>query len=113
MVKVLAGANDPERCWQGFTVASLAVASQARVSLWLASEAVWLAVPGHAEEMTLPEAPPLADLRDLVLASGTITACTQCLARRDIHELLPGVRQAGAAAFVEEILQQGVQALTY
>lgn len=111
----MAGAHDLERCWQGFTVAALALTTGAPVSVWLASDAVWLAVPGRAEELSLPGAPPLADLRDAILAGGTLTACTQCLGRRDLGtaDLLAGVRQAGAAAFVEEILVPGAQALTY
>ena len=46
---------------------------------------------------------------------GTVTVCTQCAARRDISEadLLPGVRIAGAAAFVEETLADQAQALVY
>ena len=44
-----------------------------------------------------------------------MTVCTQCAARRDLTEadLLPGVLIRGAAAFVEEVLQDGVQALVY
>ena len=52
---------------------------------------------------------------DGVLTSGTVTLCTQCAARRGITEsdVLPGVRLAGAAAFVEEALADGMQALVY
>ena len=49
VVKVTCGADDPERANQAFVVASAAVASGARVSLWLAGEAAWYAVPGRAE----------------------------------------------------------------
>jgi predicted peroxiredoxin len=115
VIKVLAGASDPERCWQGFTVATMAVAAGAQVSMWLASDAVWLAVPGQAERLSLPQAPPLVELVDAVRTGAMLTACTQCLTRRDIApaDLLPGVRVAGAAAFVAEILQPDTQALTY
>ena len=49
------------------------------------------------------------------LAGGQVTLCTQCAARRDITaaDVLPGVRIAGAAAFVEECLADGAQALVY
>lgn len=115
VVKVTAGAEAPERCAQAFTVASVALASGAQVSLWLTGEASWFAVPGTAENFELPHSPPLADLRDAILAGGRITLCTQCAARRGIEEseLLPGVRVAGAQSFVEEILGDGVQALVY
>ena len=59
--------------------------------------------------------PTLADLRDAVLAAGTVTVCGQCAARRDLTEadLVPGVVIRGAAAFVEEVTAEGAQALVY
>jgi predicted peroxiredoxin len=83
--------------------------------MWLTGESVWFAVPGRAEEFELPHAAPLADLRDAVLAGGTLTVCTQCAARRHLtqEQLLPGVRIAGAASFVDEVLRDGSQALVY
>ena len=115
LVKVTAGAEAPERCAQAFTVSSVAVASGVPVSLWLTGEASWFAVPGRAEEFVLPHSAPLADLRDAVLDGGQVTLCTQCAARRSLTEsdVLPGVRLAGAAVFVSEALEDGVQALVY
>jgi predicted peroxiredoxin len=115
VVKVTCGAEDPERCNQGFTVAATALASGAEVSLWLTGEAAWYGVPGRAEEFALPHASPLASLLVAVLAGGQVTVCTQCAARRgiDASDVLPGVRIAGAAVFAEEILQPDVQALVY
>jgi len=115
VVKVTAGVEEPERCSQAFTVAATALAAGVEVSLWLTGEAAWLALPGRAEELVLAEAVPLADLRDVVLASGTLTVCTQCAARRGIgaDALLPGARLAGSAVFVEEVLGDDVQALVY
>ena len=115
VVKVTAGAEAPERCAQAFTVAATAVAAGAQVSLWLTGEASWLAVPGRAEAFELPLSAPLADLRDAVLAGGTLTLCTQCAARRELtaDDLLPGVRLAGAASFVDEVLADGTQTLVY
>lgn len=115
VIKCTAGPEDPERANQAFTVASAAVAAGASVSLWLTGDAAWFGVPGRAEEMTLPLAAPLSELRDLVLASGTITVCTQCAARRSIgsDDVIPNVRIAGAAAFVEEALGVHAQVLVY
>jgi predicted peroxiredoxin len=50
-----------------------------------------------------------------VLAAGTVTVCTQCAARRDIttDDLIKGIRIAGAATFVAEIMAEGAQALVY
>ena len=115
VVKVMAGSDDPERCAQAFTVASTALASGAEVSLWLTGEAAWFALPGKCEEFELPHSAKLADLRDAILAGGKITLCTQCAVRRGINEgdQIPGIVIAGAASFVEEILQPNVQALVY
>ena len=115
VVKCTAGGEEPERCAQAFTVAATALAAGASVSLWLTGEAAWFAVPGRAEEFSLPHAAPLADLRDAVLAGGRLTVCTQCAARRGITEddLIDGVVIRGAASFVDEALTPGVQALVY
>lgn len=115
VVKVTAGADEPERCSQAFTVAATAAASGVPVSLWLTGEAAWFAVPGRAEAFSLPHSAPLADLLAVVLASGSVTLCTQCAERRGItaDSVVPGVRIAGAAAFVEEALAPGAQALVY
>jgi predicted peroxiredoxin len=115
VVKCTSGEDAPERCSQAFTVASTALAAGASVSLWLTGEAVWMAVPGRAEAFELPHSAPLAELRDAVLAGGALTVCTQCAARRDLtqDDLLPGVRIAGSATFVDEALRDGTQALVY
>jgi predicted peroxiredoxin len=106
---------DPEPCSQAFTVAATALASGAVVSLWLTGDATLLATPGRAEDFTLALAAPLADLRDAVIVDGRLTVCTQCAARRGLGaaDLLPGVRLAGAATFVDEVLAEGAQALVY
>ena len=115
LVKITCGAEAPERYSQGVTVAATAVAAGAEVSVWLTGEATYLALPGRAEEFELPYAAPLAELRDTLLAGASVTVCTQCAARREITEpdLLPGVRIAGEASFVEEALAPGTQALVY
>lgn len=115
IVKATAGVDAPERCAQAFTVAATAAAAGATVSLWLTGESSWFALPGRAAEFELPHSAPLPDLLAAVLAAGTVTLCTQCAARRGItaEDVLPGVRIAGAAAFVEEVLADGAQALVY
>jgi predicted peroxiredoxin len=115
IIKVTAGKDDPERCNQAFTVAAAAVASGVPVSLWLTGESAWFGLPGRAEDFSLPHAAPLADLLAGVLAAGTVTVCTQCAARRDItsDDLVTGIRIAGAATFIAEIMTEGTQALVY
>ncbi|GAB3857063.1 DsrE family protein [Micromonospora andamanensis] len=115
VVKATAGADAPERCAQAFTVAATAAAAGVPVSLWLTGESTWFALPGRAQNFELPHSAPLAELLHVVLATGTVTACTQCAARRDIDsgDVIPGVRIAGAAVFVEETMAEGAQALIY
>jgi predicted peroxiredoxin len=114
VVKCTAGAEEPERANQAFTVAASAAAAGAPVSLWLTGDATWFAVPDRAA-LDLEHATPLADLLDLVLAAGSVTVCSQCAVRRGLREadLVEGVVIKGAAVFAEEILQDGVQALVY
>jgi len=115
VIKATAGKDDPERCNQAFTVAAAAVASGVQVSLWLTGEAAWFSVPGRAADFSLPHAAPLSDLLASVLALGAVTVCSQCAARRDIttSDVIDGVRIAGAATFVAEIMADGAQALVY
>ncbi|MGH3216578.1 MAG: DsrE family protein [Trebonia sp.] len=115
VIKATAGKDDPERGNQAFTVAAAAVASGVQVSLWLTGEAAWFSVPGRAADFSLPHAAPLTDLLASVLALGTVTVCSQCAARRDIttSDVIDGVRIAGAATFVAEIMADGAQALVY
>ncbi|MFC4067227.1 DsrE family protein [Actinoplanes subglobosus] len=115
VVKATAGADAPERCNQAFNVASTAATAGVDVSLWLTGESTWFALPGRAATFTLAHAAPLPDLLELLLEAGRVTACTQCAARRDITpaDVIPGIRIAGAAVFVEEIMSEGAQALVY
>ncbi len=115
VVKVTVGVESAEKCAQAFTVAAVAATSGIDVSLWLTGESAWLALPGRAEQVELDHSPALSELRDTVLASGQITLCTQCAARRGIEPdaLIPGIRIAGASTFVAEALADDTQALVY
>ncbi len=114
VVKATWGAERPEALLQAFTVAATAAASGLEVSLWLTGDATLTALPG-TEDVRIPHSPPLSELRDAVLAAGTVTVCAQCAARRDIVEadLIPGARIAGAATFVAEATAEGATALVY
>ncbi|HEY3905510.1 MAG TPA: DsrE family protein [Streptosporangiaceae bacterium] len=115
VIKVTVGKNDVERCNQAFNVAATAVASGVPVSLWLAGEASWLALPGQAAQIRLAYATPLDELLTAILQGGTVTLCTQCAARREITEddLIKGVRIAGSTTFVAEVLAEGAKPLIY
>ena len=114
VVKVTCAADDPERANQGLTVAATALTAGADVSLWLTGEGAWLGVAGR-ETFSLAHAAAPEGLVESVLVGGRVTVCTQCAARRSITEadVFEGVRIAGAAAYVEEVLAPDVQALVY
>jgi len=115
VVKVTCGTEALERLNQGFTVAATALAAGVDVSLWLTGDATWMAVPGRAEVVDLPDAVPLAQLRDSLIEGARVTVCGQCAARRGltVEHLLTGVTVRGAAAFVEEVMAPGARALVY
>lgn len=115
VIKCTAGAEESERANQAFTVAAAGIAAGADVSLWLTGEAAWFAVPGRAEAFDLDLATPLHELRDIVVAGGTLTVCSQCALRRGLvaGDLVPGAQVAGATVFTELVLGDGVQALVY
>ena len=115
VIKTTSGTERPEATNQAFTVAAAAVAAGADVSLWLTGESAWFALPGRAADLVLEHAAPLSELLELVLEGGRVTVCTQCAARRGIgpEHVLPGIRIAGAAVFVEESLAERAQALVY
>ncbi|MEI7549200.1 MAG: DsrE family protein [Actinomycetes bacterium] len=106
---------EPEKMSQALNVCATALASGAGVSLWLTGDAVRLATPGFAAGIELEQSAPFDQLVDAVRAGGRLTACTQCLGRRNLmqEDLFPGVEIRGASGFVEEILQPAVQALVY
>ena len=115
VVKVIVGKDDPERCAQAFNVAATALASGIEVSLWLAGEASWFALAGKAEEFVLEHAAPLHQLLEILLLNATVTLCTQCATRRNIKDgdQISGIRIAGSAAFVEEIMGANTQVVVY
>lgn len=115
VIKATSGLEAPERLSQAFTVAATAVSAGMPVSLWLTGEASWFALPGRAAGFSLEHAAPLDGLLETILAGGHVTLCTQCAQRRDIgaQDVIQGIRIAGAASFIAEVMAEGAQALVY
>jgi len=115
VIKLASGIEEAERVAQAFSVATTALASGVEVSLWLTGEAAWLALPGRAEEFRLEHAAPVHELLASLIENATVTLCTQCAVRRNISEgdQISGIRIAGSATFVEEIMREKTQALVY
>ena len=117
VVKVTAGADDPERCNQGFTVAATAVAAGADVSLWLTGEAAWFGVPGRAEAVRPPArhaaGRPARRGAGRRAGHGLHASAPVRRGHRRGTTCCAGVRLAGSPSYVEEVLADGVQALVY
>lgn len=115
VIKITSGAEALERCNQGWTVATMAIASGVDVSVWLTGDAVRFAVPGYAETISLVGAQPFEVAVATVLSEATLTACTQCLGRRGLglEDLIDGTRIGGAAGFVESVMDPDAKALVY
>lgn len=111
VVQLVADPADPERVTVALSVAAAAAAAGTAVSMWLAGECVWLAVPDQRHRFEQEQ----LDLFDGVLDMGAVSVCSRCAARRDISQaqLIPGVRIRGAAEFAEEATADDAQALVY
>ena len=104
--------DEPEKIAAALTVSMAAVASGADVSLWLSGPATLLAVAGRGPAYDLQFAPDLGEGLDSVT---TLRVCSQCAARRGLHDedLRPGARIGGAIELVEALLTDGTAAVTY
>ncbi len=113
MIKIACASVEEERCSTGLAVAAAAVAAGVDVSLWLASDAVWLAAaPDLRPE---PIDPELDTLAAAVLGVAPVSVCARCADRRGItaEALQPGAEIAGATAYVAAVTRPDVQALVY
>lgn len=116
VVRLTHGPAEEERVGGALNVAATAVASGVDVELWLTNDAVSLALDGTVEKMSLAHSPPLADLwKQVVAGARGVYACTQCLMRRDLEQsdLRDGVQQAGAAALVASVADDGAVEMSF
>ena len=115
VIKSTTGFDRLETTNQALTVATAALTAEVPTSVWLTGDSVFLAVPGRANEFELAHGMGFADMIEMIRTHGTLTACVQCVVRRGLTaaDLLDGVRIAGAASFVDEIMRAGTQALVY
>ncbi len=113
MIKIVGSFREPERATTALSVSAAAASAGVALSLWLAGDAVWLAVtPEHRGAAVDPEA---EELLAAVLPHAGAAVCARCAERRGItaDHLTAGARIAGAAAFVAAVTEPGAQALVY
>lgn len=125
VIKIVGSSAEPERTVTALSVAGAADAAGVAVSLWLAGDAVWLAVANERRTALQPDSGAAAngsdlgaeagDLFEAILTGAGAAVCARCAARRCITEqdLVAGARIAGAAAFVTAATEPGAQALVY
>ena len=115
-VSITSSHKNPDAVTVGFVVAGAALGSEKETTVFLSTDAVWAAVKGEAEKISIGE--PFKPLKELVSSfienGGTILACTPCLKIRGITEdmLLDGVTPAGGAVLVE-LLAEGTPCVSY
>jgi uncharacterized protein len=108
--------KNPDTVTVGFVVAGAALGSEKETTVFLSTDAVWAAVKGEAEKISIGE--PFKPLKELITTfvqnGGKILACTPCLKTRGITEdmLIEGVTPAGGAVLVE-LLSEGTPCITY
>ena len=110
MVKITCGAEAPERANQAWTVAATALAAGAEVDVFLTGEAVWFAVRDAQPDLGLEHATPVADLVAPLVELGAVGSARSAppAAGSPRPTSSPGCTIAGAATFVERVLQPDV-----
>lgn len=115
-VSIINSHKNPDTATVGFVVAGAALGSEKDTTIFLSTDAVWLAVKGEAEKINIGEPfKPLKELLDSFIENGgKILACTPCLKTRGITDdmLIDGVTPAGGAVLVE-LLSEGTPCITY
>lgn len=109
------GPADAEKATLPFIVANVAANADQDVTVFLTSDAVWLATKGVADEVQYASHPVLGDiLTSFVDAGGKIWACGACTGPRDIEadQLVDGATVV-TAANVTEALVEGARTLAF
>ncbi len=116
VVLVTHALDDVQRATLGFVIATTAQSYGVPVKVFLSVEGVWLGVPGYADQIHVPNQPPLKELiQTFQEGGGQIFACTPCLKTRNIapDQLLPGIVPAGAPSLVAAVLEPGTAFFQY
>jgi predicted peroxiredoxin len=109
------GTENPEKATLPFIIGNVAANSDQDVTLFLTSDAVWLATKGAADDVSFGGHPPIGDiLTSFVDAGGQIWACGACTGPRDIDsdQLVDGATIV-TAANVTEALVEGARTIGF
>jgi predicted peroxiredoxin len=104
-VLVAYGKDNVDKATIGFTLANAAVDRGEKTSIVLASEGVWLAFKGYADD--LENGAPFQPLRELIGAflkkGGQLNACTPCMQKRGIKDayVIEGTRLISGSDLIQ------------
>lgn len=109
------GKDNPEKANLPFIVGNVAATTDQDVTIFLTSDAVWLATKGYADDIEYGDHPPVGEMAAAFVDNGgTIWACGACTGPRDIEadQLIDGVKIV-TAANLTELLVDGVQTIGF
>jgi predicted peroxiredoxin len=106
VVNLSTGHEDADRVTVAFLIATAALAAGKRVTMFLTKEAVRLALPGYADAVEVPGAPPVLGLfQQYADAGGSLMVCPICFNARklDDGQLIANAKLGGATPLWEWI----------
>ena len=115
LINLTSAKNDADKTTVAFVVANAGVAAGQEVVIFLNVEAVRLAMPGYADDITAQGFKPLKELLGSFTENGgKLWICPPCFNARglDKDHVVAGAIFAGGAAVVE-FLGQGAASLSY
>ena len=115
LINLTTAKDNPDKTVVAFVIANAGVVAGQEVVIFLNIEAVRLAIPGYADDITSPGFKPLKELLEAYLGGGgKIWICPPCFTARglDKENLMSGAIFAGGAPVVE-FLSQGAASLSY
>ena len=101
------GKEDPEKANLPFIIGNVAATADQDVTVFLTSDAVWLATKGYADDIEFGGHPPVGEMISAFTANGgTIWACGACTGPRSIDatDLVDGVTIVTAANLTEALV---------
>ena len=115
LINLTTAKNDTDKTTVAFVVANAGIAAGQEVVIFLNVEAVRLATPGYADDITSEGFKPLKELLASFTANGgKLWVCPPCFNARGLNkeQVVDGATFAGGAAVVE-LLGQGAASLSY
>lgn len=110
LINLTRGPDEPDRITVAFVMANAALALDKSVVVLLATEGVRVADGRVLASVAEQGFPPLQDLwNNFLEAGGEVWACTPCVQKRHLEDVLPPVvKRVGAVAALGWLMEDGV-----